>query len=70
MFNTAGWKWLIDRYELMDFVGLQFNRGVFVASPKPPNLDLSLFIRPFTTQAWIGIKQKRKSYNILLIQAF
>ena len=62
MFNTAGWKWLIDRYELMDFVGIQVNRGVLVTSLKPPNLDLSLFIRPFTIQSWIG---KKRNKNLL-----
>ena len=54
MFNTAGWRWKLERYEIMDFVGMQINRGVLVTSPKPPNFDLGLFVRPFTHRSWIG----------------
>ena len=54
MFNTAGWLWLIDRYEITDFVGMQSNRALLVTNLKPPTIDMSLFIRPFTIQAWIG----------------
>ena len=54
MFNTAGWIWVIDRYELIDFVGTSTNTNMLAVSPRPPQFDLGLFVRPFTQDSWIG----------------
>ena len=54
MFNTAGWLWIVDRYEIIDFVEVQSSKVMLVTSLKHPEFDLYLFIRPFTNQSWFG----------------
>ena len=56
MFNTAEWVWIIDRYELVDFVSVYSNGYVLISSQKPKDLDFGLFIRPFTNKSWIGMQ--------------
>ena len=50
MFSTAGWKWNLDRYQLVDFIGITTNPLTLVTSPKPAQFDLGLFV--LSKRAW------------------
>ena len=47
--------WNIERYGLLDFVSTSTNFVVLALTPQPPEVDMGLFIRPFTDEAWYGI---------------
>lgn len=47
--------WLFERRDLLDFVPIVKETTVLSALPKNPDIDLSLFIRPFRSDAWEGI---------------
>jgi hypothetical protein len=55
MIIHSSWVWNFERYELLDFVSTGFDQVVLVLTPKPPEVDIGLFIRPFTDDAWRGI---------------
>ncbi len=45
----------VDRDEVLDFVPIKRTHSILGFVPRPRNLDLKLFFRPFTTQAWMTI---------------
>ena len=63
MLNTAEWVWILDRYELVDFISMYTNGYVLLSSPKATNFNMRLFIRPFTSKSWIG------KYNLAIVMA-
>jgi hypothetical protein len=53
--SQSTWVWNIDRYDMVDFVSTGFDQIVLVMTPRPPEVDMKLVLRPFTSNAWIGI---------------
>ena len=53
--SLSAWNWIIERNPILDFVPAIKDRQVLAVIPKPPELDVTLFIRPFTDDAWKGI---------------
>jgi hypothetical protein len=44
----------VSRDDLVDFVSTGFEEYLLVLTPKLTELDIGLFIRPFTNDAWKG----------------
>ena len=57
MMSLSAWVWNFEREDLADFVPVLSDQILLAITPKYPNYDLTLFIRPFTNEAWkyIGI---------------
>ena len=55
MFSLSAWVWVIERSDLVDFLPNTFDRVLLALTPANPSIDFTLFLRPFTTQAWRGI---------------
>ena len=55
--SLNGWKYFLQRNEILDFVPIMKTATILCIIPKPPEVDSGLFIRPFTYSAWktIGI---------------
>ena len=53
--SLSQWVWVLDRYELLDFVSTTPSYVILALTPSPPEIDLGLFIRPFRNYAWYGI---------------
>ena len=52
--SLSQWVWTVNRYGLLDFVSTSADTFLCVLTPKPPEVDTGLFIRPFTDDAWNG----------------
>ena len=50
--SLAGWTWNLQRENVLDLVMFQKEWTVLAVSPKPPKVDIQLFIRPFRYDAW------------------
>jgi hypothetical protein len=55
MIGMANWVWNDERDDFLDFVSTGFEQNLLALTPKPTELDMGLFIRPFTNEAWKGI---------------
>ena len=55
MTSISSWFWIADRFDLVEFYETGFNQMMLVIEPKMPEIDMGLFIRPFTEEAWKGI---------------
>lgn len=53
--SLSSWFWVRERFEMFDFVPYSFDQLVLAMSPKPPSVDIELFMRPFTNQSWFMI---------------
>lgn len=58
MISLSHWLWNIDRYGLLDFVSSSTDTILLALTPKPPDVDTGLFVRPFTNDAWTGKWEK------------
>ena len=54
MISLCQWVWLSDRYGLVDFISTTPDSHLLALTPRAPEVDLGLFIRPFTIDAWKG----------------
>ena len=54
MFNTADWLMTPKRIGLIEFVMSTKDVYLLALTPKPAKFDMGLFVRPFTTESWIG----------------
>ena len=54
MISLCQWVWLRERYGLLDFVSTTAEATMLAITPKPPEVDTGLFVRPFTNDAWTG----------------
>jgi hypothetical protein len=54
-FCLSSWSWIRDRYDLLSFAIIISMKSVLLWSPKNPEIDFGLFIRPFTDDAWVAI---------------
>ena len=52
--SLSQWVWNSDRYNLVDFISTCSDNFLLALTPKPPDVDTGLFIRPFTNDAWTG----------------
>jgi hypothetical protein len=55
MIGMANWGWFYERDDYLDFVSTGFDQKLLALTPKQTQLDMGLFIRPFTKEAWNGI---------------
>ena len=55
MISLSPWVWNIERNDLMDFVPILSETIILAITPKNPAMDIELFIRPFSDEAWKGI---------------
>ena len=55
MISLSTWVWNIERNNLLDFVPILSDRVMLATTPKNPEIDITLFLRPFTKEAWQGI---------------
>ena len=53
--SISGWLNKYDRRDMFDFVPVLSDAQILVVSPRPPEYDTDLFIRPFSRKAWIGL---------------
>ncbi len=53
--SLSEWRYFIERNPLLDFVPTSADYLYLVLTPQPPKVDLDLFIRPFTDDAWVSI---------------
>ena len=54
MISLCQWVWLSDRYGLVDFISTTADFHLLALTPRAPEVDLGLFVRPFTIDAWKG----------------
>ena len=57
MISLCQWVWNYERYGLVDFVSTSADANLLALTPSQPQVDLGLFIRPFTNEAWKGNDQ-------------
>jgi hypothetical protein len=55
MIGMGNWVWNYERDDFLDFVSTGYDQNLLALTPKPTELDMGLFIRPFTNEAWKGI---------------
>ena len=53
--SISSWFWIADRFDLVEFYETGFNQMMLVIEPKMPEVDMGLFIRPFTQEECKGI---------------
>jgi hypothetical protein len=53
--SLADWWWLIERYEIMTFVTIMSNTEQLMWTPKNLEIDIGLFVRPFSPVSWVAI---------------
>ena len=53
--SISGWLNKYDRRDMFDFIPVLSDAQILVVSPRPPEYDTDLFIRPFSRKAWIGL---------------
>ena len=56
-FHTSftDWFWTIQREPILDFIIFCTDSYLLAYSPKPPAVDIGLFIRPFRNESWYWI---------------
>ncbi len=54
MLGVSSWVWNEQRQSLLDFVLCTTSQSAMAVSPRPPEFDIGLFIRPFRDDAWNG----------------
>jgi len=50
--SFTGWTWNLQREAVLDLVMFRQESTVLAIVPKPPDVDILLFIRPFRNNAW------------------
>ena len=53
--SLNSWTYFPERQELLDFVTYGSESGVLALTPKYAEIDMGLFLRPFTKEAWFYI---------------
>ncbi len=53
--SLSSWYYQLDRNPLMDFSIFTWDNMVLILTPQPPQVDLELFTRPFTKDAWLSL---------------
>ena len=53
--SLSNWVWNLERYGLVDFVSTTTGTLILALTPKPADVDLGLFVRPFQYEAWQGV---------------
>jgi hypothetical protein len=54
-FSLCTWEWTFERFDLMSMTPVLTGGAVLALTPKNPEIDLGLFIRPFTKESWGAI---------------
>ena len=70
MTSISSWFWIADRFDLLEFYETGFNQMILVIEPKMPEIDMGLFIRPFTEDAWKGILATFVSLTFVFLLPF
>ena len=53
--SLSAWMWTHDRYGMMSFSTVVKSTGMLLLTPQPPEVDILLYIRPFTDDSWAAI---------------
>ncbi len=55
--SWSTWLYLAERDPLMDYSIIVSDQMLMVLTPQPPATDISLFLRPFTSDSWVSLWQ-------------
>ena len=53
--SWSTWLYLAERDPLMDYSIIVSDQMLMVLTPQPPATDISLFLRPFTSDSWVSL---------------